>query len=127
MSVLQEAFLRRYATSPIHVPRLERLLATYGPDGTEEAFAQRFISWDDACDDSEAARIVTEVISQVTDAEGRLIRLTDDAVQGAIRWVAEAPENDREERLESRELHWMEAREASSGGIGGAGGGCACN
>lgn len=34
---------------------------------------------------------------------------------------------DREERLESRELHWMEAREASSGGIGGAGGGCACN
>lgn len=34
---------------------------------------------------------------------------------------------DREERLESRELHWMEAREASSGGLGGAGGGCACN
>lgn len=34
---------------------------------------------------------------------------------------------ERDERLEQRELHWMEAREASSGGNGGAGGGCACN
>ena len=34
---------------------------------------------------------------------------------------------ERDERAESRELHWMEAREASSGGNGGAGGGCACN
>jgi hypothetical protein len=28
---------------------------------------------------------------------------------------------------DSRELKWLEAREASNGGIGGAGGGCACN
>jgi len=27
----------------------------------------------------------------------------------------------------SRELHWIEAREGSTGGFGGAGGGCACN
>jgi hypothetical protein len=27
----------------------------------------------------------------------------------------------------ARELHWIEAREGSSGGTGGAGGGCACN
>jgi hypothetical protein len=27
----------------------------------------------------------------------------------------------------SRELHWIEAREGSTGGAGGAGGGCACN
>jgi len=26
-----------------------------------------------------------------------------------------------------RELHWIEAREGSTGGAGGAGGGCACN
>jgi hypothetical protein len=27
----------------------------------------------------------------------------------------------------ARELHWVEAREGSTGGIGAAGGGCACN
>ncbi|HMB69320.1 MAG TPA: DUF4266 domain-containing protein [bacterium] len=27
----------------------------------------------------------------------------------------------------SRELHWIEAREGSTGGTGSAGGGCACN
>ena len=34
----------------------------------------------------------------------------------------------REDALEeSRELHWVEAREGSTGGAGVAGGGCACN
>jgi hypothetical protein len=28
---------------------------------------------------------------------------------------------------DAREAKWLEAREASSGGVGGAGGGCACN
>jgi len=27
----------------------------------------------------------------------------------------------------ARELHWVEAREGSTGGVGTAGGGCACN
>lgn len=27
----------------------------------------------------------------------------------------------------SREMHWIEAREGSTGGTGAAGGGCACN
>jgi len=30
-------------------------------------------------------------------------------------------------KAESREAKWLEAREGSSGGVGGAGGGCACN
>lgn len=30
-------------------------------------------------------------------------------------------------REAARELHWMEAREGSTGGTGAAGGGCACN
>jgi hypothetical protein len=34
---------------------------------------------------------------------------------------------DRDAREERRELHWREAREGSTGGIGVAGGGCACN
>lgn len=28
---------------------------------------------------------------------------------------------------DAREAKWLEAREASAGGVGGAGGGCACN
>ena len=99
MGAVQEAFLRRYATTPIHVPRLERLLATYGPGGTEDAFAQEFIQWDDACNDADAARIVTEVISQLVDRKGQLVRLTDEAVRGAIRWLAEAPSLERADRV----------------------------
>jgi hypothetical protein len=34
-------------------------------------------------------------------------------------------EEDSEEA--ARELHWIEAREGSTGGVGTAGGGCACN
>jgi Domain of unknown function (DUF4266) len=30
-------------------------------------------------------------------------------------------------REAARELHWIEAREGSTGGTGSAGGGCACN
>ena len=86
----RDDFLRRYATSPIHVPRLERLLDAYGDDGEDEAFALRFIAWDRACADVDAARIVTEIVSASTDEAGRPVRLSDDAVRGAIRWMAEA-------------------------------------
>lgn len=34
---------------------------------------------------------------------------------------------DNDARVEIRNLHWIEAREGSTGGAGGAGGGCACN
>ncbi len=34
-------------------------------------------------------------------------------------------ENDSQEARDN--LHWIEAREGSTGGAGGAGGGCACN
>jgi len=34
---------------------------------------------------------------------------------------------DQDARADIRNLHWIEAREGSTGGAGGAGGGCACN
>jgi hypothetical protein len=34
---------------------------------------------------------------------------------------------ERDARADLRNLHWIEAREGSTGGAGGAGGGCACN
>ena len=72
------------------VPRLERFLDAYGVDGQDEAFALRFIEWDRACADADAARIVTEIVSANAGEAGRPVRLTDDAVRGAIRWMAEA-------------------------------------
>lgn len=83
----RDEFLRRYATSPIHVPRLERLLAIYGTGEEEDGFCSRFIAWDRACPDAEAARIVTEILS-AGDATGRIARFSEDAVQGAIRWMS---------------------------------------
>ena len=85
----RDEFLRRYATSPIHVPRLERLLAVYGTGEDDDAFCSRFIAWDRACPDGEAARIVTEILS-AGDETGRIVRFSDDAVQGAIRWMSTA-------------------------------------
>lgn len=90
MGDLREDFLRRYATSPIHVPRLERLLDAYRNAEDDDAFARRFIAWDRACPDPDAARIVTEIISVCMDRSGRVTRLSDDVLQGAIRWMAEA-------------------------------------
>ena len=88
MTTARDDFLRRYATSPIHVPRLERLLAVYGSGEEDDAFCSRFIAWDRACSDAEAARIVTEILS-AGDATGRITRFSDDAVRGAIRWMSE--------------------------------------
>ena len=86
----QEDFLRLYATSPIHVTRLERLLVVYGDDDDErDEFARRFIAWDRACPDPEAARIVAEIIATCTDESGRIARLSDQIVQASIRWLAE--------------------------------------
>ena len=86
MGHARDDFLRRYATSPIHVPRLERLLNVYESEADDDAFARKFIGWDRACRDGEAARIVSEIIS----ATPGLARLSDDELQGAIRWMAEA-------------------------------------
>jgi hypothetical protein len=82
---VREAFLRRYATSPIHVPRLERLLDAY--DGDDDGFAGRFIAWDRECPDAEAARIVAEILS-AGDSAGRIARLSDEAIQQAIQWMS---------------------------------------
>lgn len=101
MSVVQHEFLRRYAASPMHVPRLERMLDTYGgPDGVD-GFAAAFIDWDRACGDSDAARIVTEAISTLLDERGRLIKLTPEAVRGAIAWIAASSGALRMERVEA--------------------------
>ena len=86
---MREDFLRRYATSPIHVPRFERLLAIYGETDGEDAFAATFIAWDRACPDVEAARIVAELLASFKDESGALVRLSDDAVRGALRLMAE--------------------------------------
>lgn len=101
MSVIQHEFLRRYAASPMHVPRLERLLDTYGRPDAVDAFAEAFIGWDSACGDSDAARIVTEVISTLVDERGRLIRLTPESVRGAIAWIAASSGDLRTERVQA--------------------------
>lgn len=101
MSVIQYEFLRRYAASPMHVPRLERLLVTYGGPDDVDAFAEAFIDWDRACGDSDAARIVTEAISTLVDERGRLIRLTPEAIRGAIAWIAASSGDLRTERVQA--------------------------
>ena len=88
MGAVRDEFLRRYATSPIHVTRLERLLDAYGDE--DETFVRGFLAWDRACADGEAARIVAEIISSGGGACGRIARLSDDTVKGAIRWMADA-------------------------------------
>jgi hypothetical protein len=90
MATARDDFLRRYATSPIHVPRLERLLSAYGDTEEDASFSRRFMAWDRACRDVEAARIVTEILAVNLDASGRIERLSDDTLTGAIRWMAEA-------------------------------------
>jgi hypothetical protein len=100
----RDDFLRRYATSPIHVPRLERLLAVYGSGEEDDAFCGRFIAWDRACRDGDAARIVTEVLS-AGDATGRIMRCSEDAVRGAIRWMSDVtalPVSERASVLRAR-------------------------
>jgi hypothetical protein len=89
MSAARDEFFRRYATSPIHVPRLERLLSVYEVE-EEDDFCRSFIAWDRACRDSEAARIVAEILCVTVDRAGGILRLSDAAVRGAIRWMANA-------------------------------------
>lgn len=108
VSVIQHEFLRRYATSPMHVPRQERLLEAYGASHTADAFASAFMAWDRACGDHEAARIVTEVLSTLVDEGGRLRRLTPQAVKGAIAWVAASAAQERTERVEALSTLLME-------------------
>ena len=87
---MREDFLRRYATSPIHVPRLERLLSAYGDHDEIHAFAETFIAWDRTGPSVEAARVVAELLASFQDESGALVRLSDDAVRGALRLMAEA-------------------------------------
>ena len=78
-----DEFLRRFAASPIHVPPLERVLAVYGQP-SQDAFAATVIGWDRAAAHPEAARIALELLVAHVDADGVLMRLSDDAVGRAI-------------------------------------------
>lgn len=98
MSATRHEFIRRYATSPIHVARLERVLAAYATDGDADAFAAAFLAWDRAAADADAARVVSEVLSTLVGPDGRVVRLTDQAIRGAIAWMAAAPPGTRDER-----------------------------
>ena|SRR5688572_2777135 len=98
MGTARDEFLRRYATSPIHVPRLERFLHEYEDDDEGDTFSRKFIGWDRACRDAEAARIVTEVVSASLDGSGRVVKLSEKALKGAIRWMAEATSHSVAER-----------------------------
>ena len=89
MTTARDDFLRRYATSPIHVPRLERLLAVYGSGEENDPFCSRFITWDRECPDGEAARIVTEILS-AGDPAGRIPKFGEDVIRGAIRWMSDS-------------------------------------
>lgn len=101
---MMEEFLRRYATSPMHVPRLQRLLDAYG-NGDPDAFAAAFIEWDRECADAEAARVTTELLAVFVDDQGRLVRLSDRSVRGAVKWMAQAGLSARLERAQAlREL-----------------------
>lgn len=116
VNTARDEFLRRYATSPIHVPRLERLLKVYGTGEEDDAFCSRFIAWDRACPDGEAARIVTEILS-AGDATGRIARYSEDAVRGAIRWmssVTSLPVSERARVLRDRLTAAGEAQPAAA-------------
>jgi hypothetical protein len=114
VTTARDDFLRRYATSPIHVPRLERLLYAYGDTEEDESFSRRFMEWDRACRDAEAARIVTEIVALNVDAAGRIVCLSDEALKGAVRWMANATSHavaDRARKLaEGLALRDAEAR-----------------
>ncbi len=60
----------------------------FGVDERDDAFCRRFIGWDRACPDPEAARIVTEVLSASDDA-GQIVCVGEEVVRGAIRWMSE--------------------------------------
>ena len=62
----------------------------YGDDDPDDEFSRKFIAWDRASPDGEAARIVTEIISSQVVLPGRIVRLSDEALKGAIRWMAVA-------------------------------------
>jgi hypothetical protein len=81
----REQFLRRYAATPNHIPRLERLLSVYGADQSEDAFAAMYLAWDDEFGAPETGRLVGEWLVCVVDADGRLVRVSDAAVRGALR------------------------------------------
>ena len=72
----------------------------YGDAGDDESFCRRFIGWDRACPDGEAARIVTEICRRQVDDAGRIARLSDEAVKGAIRWMANATSHAVADRAE---------------------------
>ena len=96
---MREDFLRRYATSPIHVPRLERLLTVYGDSDEVHAFAETFIAWDRTGPGIETARVVAELLASFQDESGALVRLSDDAVRGALRLMGETSTLAPEARL----------------------------
>lgn len=108
MSTIEHEFIRRYATSPIHVPRLERLLAAYAPPAAVDGFAELYLTWDRECGDPEAGRIVTEALVMAVDSRGAILPIRPEVVRTAIAWVAAASGFDKAERAECLKVLFSE-------------------
>jgi len=62
---------------------LNRLMKAYAPDMDDVAFAEKLVKWDHAFGDPDALRAAVRALADLKDGAGKLIRLSDDAVEGA--------------------------------------------
>ena len=90
LAMVSADLIRRVALTEIDLELLNRFVKRYSDDVLDTRMVERLARWDGIYADPDAVRIAVRALGELTDGAGNLIRLSDEAVEGAAKFVARA-------------------------------------
>jgi hypothetical protein len=78
------------ALEDVDLDALNRLVKRYSNDVLDTRFVEKLKGWDALYGDADAVRGAVRALADLRDAGGALIRLSDEAAEGAVKFMARA-------------------------------------
>jgi hypothetical protein len=116
LAVVGPQLIKRVAREDADLESLNRLVKKYSDNVLDTHFVEKLTVWDNLYGDADAVRGAVRALADLRDATGAVIRLSDEAAEGAVKFMAKAgadiPVAEREELLKKLLLDRAEQSDA---------------
>jgi hypothetical protein len=85
-----ERLMTRVVKEDEDLERLNRVVKRYSEELMDTAWVEKMARWDEVYQDADAVRGAIRSLDEFKDAAGNLIRLSDEATEGAVKFMAKA-------------------------------------
>jgi hypothetical protein len=90
LALVSADVIRRIALTEIDLELLNRFVKRYSDDVLDTRIVERLAKWDEVYADPDAVRSAVRALGDLTGEAGSLIRLSDEAAEGAVKFAARA-------------------------------------